>query len=265
MAVLALRGARAWSRAPRGTVLEGLGRVPARWAIAPVIGLAIGSALSTIQLWDLIWYQRGTDYGFYVAQAQRFLDGGGFYTAHQLAGAYAVGIGVDNVYPPPALLLFLPFVVLPGPLWWLIPVAVVAAVVVAFRPAPWTWPLLGLACWFPRTESIVIWGNTTMWVVAFVALGLRFAWPSILVLLKPYFALLALIGFRNRSWRLGVLAFAAINVLLLPLWADFLAAWRNAGPSWPSLGYSPGDVVALSIPVIAWAGRRAMPPIQDAR
>ena len=234
-----------------------LERVPARWYAAPTIGVAIGIALSTIQLWPEIWRERGTDYGFMVGHARRWLDGGGFYQAEQLAGSYA-GTSFTNYYPPPALLLFLPFTVLPGPLWWAIPLGVIAWFVLSERPAGWSWPILALLCYLPRTQSIVIWGNPTMWVTAFVALGLRFAWPSVIVLVKPYFAPFALIGFWRREWAPGAVAFAAINVVLLPLWFEYLAAWRNAR-SWPGIGYSPADFLMVLIPVVAWfAGRRRL-------
>src|SRR6266545_2555293 len=231
-----------------------LERVPTRWYAAPTIGIAIGIALSTLLLWSEIWYQRGTDYGFMMSFAQRWLDGGSFYAPEQLRGPY-VGTSFSNYYPPPALLLFAPFTFLPGPFWWAIPLGVISAHLLASRPAPWAWPILALLCWVPRTQSIVIWGNTTMWVAAFVALGLRFAWPSVLVLIKPYFAAFALIGSRRRSWLAASVAFGAINVLLLPVWLDYLTAWRNSG-NWPGIGYSPADIFMIGIPVVAWLARR---------
>ena len=230
--------------------------IPARWAIAPVIGIAVTITVTTVLIWDHIWFQRGTDWAFYLIQARRFLDGGGFYEPHQLAGAYSFSSGVDNVYPPPALLLFLPFVVLPGPLWWIVPLGILAAVVVSYRPAPWAWPLIAICCLAPRTQQIVMWGNTTMWIAAFVGLGLRFSWPSVLVLVKPLFAPLALIGFRRRSWLLGLAGFGVVNVVMLAMWVEYVGVWRNAGRTWPSLGYAPADAVMVSIPIIAWLARR---------
>ena len=221
-------------------------------------GIFIGIALSTISLWSEIVTQGATDYAFYVRQAERWFAGGGFYELHQLAGIYSPTGGVDNLYPPPALLLFLPFVWLPALLWWAIPLAIVGVTVCSFRPAPSTWPAMAFLAWLPRSESIVIWGNTTMWLVAFVALGLRFGWPSVLVLIKPYFAPFALIGFGRRPWIIAAVVFGAVNVLLLPVWLDYLAAWRNA-TNWPGLGYSPADFLVISIPLVAWLARRRDP------
>ncbi|MCI0584779.1 MAG: hypothetical protein L0227_18145 [Chloroflexi bacterium] len=250
----------AWERAR-----SQLERVPRRWALAPTIGIGMAIALNTGLMWDAIWYERGGDYGFFIAQAERFLDGAGFYEPHQLAGPFVFTIGVDNVYPPPALLLFLAFALLPGPLWWAIPLAAIGGAVLAWRPSPWAWPVIAVLCWMPRTQAIVIWGNTTLWITAFVALGLWFAWPSVLVLIKPYFAPLALIGIRHRAWWVAAAVFVAINLVLLPVWADYLTAWRNAGSSWPSLSYSPADVFILSIPIVAWLARAPAAPLDAQR
>ena len=94
-----------------------------------------------------------------------------------------------------------------------------------------------------------------MWIAAFVALGLRFAGPSVLVLIKPYFAPFALIGFGRRAWVVSAVVFGAINALLLPVWLEYFAAWRNAS-NWPGLGYSPADFLMVAIPVVAWLARR---------
>jgi len=50
-------------------------------------------------------------------------------------------------------------------------------------------------------------------------------------------------------------AFVGADLVLLPVWADYLTAWRNAGSSWPSLGHSPTDVFSVSIPIVVWLAR----------
>ena len=91
------------------------------------------------------------------------------------------------LYPPIALYLFVPFTVLPAVLWWVIPIGIVTCHVVSARPAWWAWPLIAFALFLPRAQHILILGNTAMWVTALVALGLRYAWVSPFVLLKPTF------------------------------------------------------------------------------
>ena len=240
-----------------------LERIPRRWAVAPCLGIAVAVSAMTFVYWPQLWPERGTDYGFYVEQAERWFRGDGFYEARQLAGSYEWKVDFDNTYPPPALWLFLPFVWLPGPIWWAVPLTAIVAVVLWLRPAPWAWPLIAIACLPPRTQAIVLWGNTTMWITAFVALGLLYAWPAVLIHIKPYFAPLILIGARHRSWWLALAIVVLGNLPLLPMWVEFLTAWRNAGRSWPSIGYAPDDVFILSIPIVAWLARRRSP--QDDR
>ena len=43
---------------------------------------------------------------------------------HQLAGPYDVTLMTDVLYPPSALLLFVPFSILPIVLWWVVPIAI---------------------------------------------------------------------------------------------------------------------------------------------
>lgn len=200
--------------------------------------------------------QLGEDYQYFVDAAARWQATGSFYWPHQLAGPYQATSGIDVVYPPPALALFLPFTWLPAPLWWIIPLGIIAASVAAWRPAWWTWPVLALLVWFPRSESIVIWGNTAMWVAAAVALGLRWAGPAVLVLLKPTFLPFALIGANRRRWWIALALLGLAQLPFVWLWLDFVTAMRNnVGPWPPGFLYSLPDFAFVSIPVIAWAGR----------
>lgn len=244
-----------WSRFR--TRLEG---IPTRWLLAPTIGILLAISISTVAYWSQLWPERGTDYHYFVAQADRWVSGDGFYVPRQLTGPYVMTIH-DNKYPPPALLLFLPFVWLPGLLWWVIPLVAIVIFVIRQRPAPWAWPLIAVACLPPRTLAIVLWGNSTMWVAAFVALGLWAAWPSLLIMFKPYFAPFMLIGVHRRAWWLAAFALLVVNIGLIPTWAEYLTAWRNAGASWPSLDYSPLDLLILSIPLVAWLARTRSPAV----
>ncbi len=56
----------------------------------------------------------GTDYRTYMDATRVWLPGGSFYPAYELAGPYQIELGAV-LYPPVALLLFVPFTVLPAP------------------------------------------------------------------------------------------------------------------------------------------------------
>src|SRR5439155_6538123 len=62
---------------------------------------------------------RHIDWVSYSRAAQRFLDGQSIYIPEQLAGPYEMAriAGLGYVYPPPSILLFVPFLAL-GPTVW---------------------------------------------------------------------------------------------------------------------------------------------------
>lgn len=196
----------------------------------------------------------GLDYSSYMDATRRWLAGGSFYESWQLAGPYAIAVG-DILYPPQMLALFVPFTVLPWPLWYGIPTAITVGSIAACRPAAWAWVamLLVVTLWVGRFQ---IWwfGTPTIWFVALVALGLRYAPVAALVFLKPSIAPLALLGMRNPRWWLASLAVAASCLLCWPLFEQWVTAILNVRGT--DALYSIGDVAPLSIPVIAWAGRR---------
>lgn len=83
----------------------------------------------------------GNDLNGYVAGARRFLDTGSPFLADQLSGSWQ--LQPDSfIHPPIALLLFVPFVVLPAALWWLIPIGLTIAAVWRLRPAAVAWPVM---------------------------------------------------------------------------------------------------------------------------
>ncbi|MFI5258681.1 MAG: hypothetical protein ACHQ01_03605 [Candidatus Limnocylindrales bacterium] len=223
--------------------------------------LAVTGAILVIAAWEavVLWryigdqHALGTDLDYYRGIAQRWLDTGSFYLPQQLAGPYVNKADVHVLYPPIALLLFVPFTVLPWLLWWLVPLGTIAWFVLRWRPAPWTWPMLAFLAAWPTELAHVFYGNSTTWAIAAVAGGLAAGWPGAFVILKPSLAPFALVGIRRRSWWLAAVFFGMLSVVMLPLWQDFLTAIRNSdvGPT-----YSLSDLPPMLLPVVAWLGRR---------
>lgn len=198
----------------------------------------------------------GMDLRLYIEHATRWLAGEGFYVPVQLAGPYVIEEVFGSVYPPVLLYLLVPFVVgLPWVLWWMVPLTVIGAAVVRSRPAWWQWPLLALILVYPRTWTVIVLGNPSMWALAALAAGMVWKWPAVGVLLKATLAPLALIGVRHRSWWVGL----GIAVLLaLPfglMWLDYITAVTNAQTRW-GFAYTLGDwPVALLLVAGLWESR----------
>jgi hypothetical protein len=225
------------------------------------VALVLTGVLLLVAVWELafLWpyidgqHALGSDLGYYRSVGERWLDTGQFYLPRQLAGPYTVEADVDVLYPPVAIPFFVALRWLPVPLWWAIPLAVIAAVGVRLRPALWTWPLLVFCAAWPRNLSDLLYGNSNMWVIAAVAGGVVAGWPGVLVALKPSLAPFALVGARRRSWWIAAVALGIASVLTLGLWLDYLTAVRNSDAAWY---YSLEDAIPLSLPIIAWLGRR---------
>jgi hypothetical protein len=216
---------------------------------AVVLSGALLAVLVIVSAQSVEW---GIDYGFYRDTGARFLEDGVWYLPHQLAGPYDVTLMVDNLYPPSAIALFVPAAVLPSILWWAIPIAVTGYAIHRFRPGPLAIAgMLLLLCW-PRAHAAFLFGNTDMWGMAAVAAGLVWGWPAVLLLLKPTFAPLALLGVRHRSWWLALGGMAVFGLLTLPLWLDYLTAMTNVRASGD---YSLGSLPLLMVPIVARLGR----------
>jgi hypothetical protein len=140
-----------------------------------------------------------------------------------------------------------------------VPLALLGYVIGWWRPAPWTWPILAAVLVWPATSAIVIVGGTTMWAAALTAGGLRWGWPSALILLKPSFLPLAAIGIRRRSWWITVGVLGLVSLAMLPLWGEYLTALGNATDVKP--WYSLGDLPLVLAPLVAYAGRRTSPDL----
>ena len=222
------------------------------------VALAVEVIVVAVLIAEPGGWRFGMDFAYYRELAERWLADGTFYLPRQLEGPYIEGLldqasVVDTLYPPLALVLFVPFTFLPAPLWWAIPIGVCAVVIRSFAPAAWAWPVM-LACLFwPRSVGSLAFGNTDMWIAACVAAGLRWGWPALLVLVKPSLAPLALIGARNRAWWIGLVALVAFVVLSWQLWADYLQAMVNAGIP---LTYSLHSVPLVAVALVAWLARR---------
>ena len=212
-------------------------------------------------LWTLVGgdrrYPVGVDFRIYAAAAARWLHGGAFYPAYQLAGPYGIlvppfvppGAAPAIMYPPVALALFVPFVFLPAVLWWAIPAAAVALALVKIRPTWWAWTLMAALALYPRVPEAVQNGNPVIWAFAAAMLGVAYRWPFALVLVKPTLAPFALLGAADRRWWI-VLALGGLAALaFLPMWVAYIHVALNMR-AWP--GYLWHDWPLLGIAVAAW-------------
>jgi hypothetical protein len=156
------------------------------------------------------------------------------------------------------VLVIAPMSALPAFLWWLVPLGAITAVVARHRPSMVGCLGIALCLAWPETSLAIVRGNPVIWVAAFVALGTIWKGAAVLSLLKPWLAPIALVGVRSRSWWAWLAVYAAVALVMLPLWLDYLALLRNgAGRSLePSLVHVP----ILLIPVIAWWTRSARSP-----
>ena len=163
----------------------------------------------------------------YLPGAQRFLDTGSPYTPEQLAGPWPLDYH-SFIHPPAALGLFVPFLVLPLLLWWLIPSLITVVALWKLHPARWTWPLMAACLVWPRSTGSILAGNSDIWVMAAVAAGAVWGWPVAVLVIKPTFAPLAIVGLGRRSTWVAA-ALVGLGILLtLPLWIDWLQVVGNA-------------------------------------
>jgi hypothetical protein len=250
-------------------VLGFRGRVPQRWRKPIAAGLSgLGLALFAFFLLTILTVAPyntvvGLDRGIYHDAALRWLAGGFWFYPEQLAGPYEIIQG-HILYPPAALPWLVPGAFLPDLLWWGIPLAGTAAIVVWHRPAAWSWPLMAgcLAYWW--SAEIIASGNPTIWIMLFAALGTRWRPAFALVLLKPSLFPFAFLGVRSRGWWLAVAAIAAVSLALLPMWLDYLRVLVNARGPLASIWYSARDVPLVAIPLLAWLaspGRKGLHPL----
>lgn len=203
--------------------------------------------------------QVGVDYRLYIDTASRWLHGGSYFEPYQLAGPYPISAG-DILYPPVALVLFVPFTILPAILWWLLPAAAVGWCLRQLRPRRAVWPLLAACLAWPTTPLKILTGNPGIWAVAGLALGVLYAWPSVVVLIKPSLVPFALFGANRRAWWLALAGFVVLSLPFGGLWLDWVHSILNSQGG--GLAYSSLEIPMLAFPLVAWAGRdRAAPRI----
>jgi hypothetical protein len=198
------------------------------------------------------------DFVFYRGLGERWLIDGSYYLPRQLAGPYEGGLLgfspiVDTLYPPHALLLFVPFTLLPSVLWWAIPVGVTAYIIWGWRPDERAEALMMALLIWPRANGAFVYGNTDIWMMAGIAAGLRWGWPVLVISMKPTLAPFALLGVRHRSWWLAAALGLVVVVLSWPLWMDYATAMRNLRGI--DLGYNLLSLPLMLVPVVAWWAR----------
>ena len=226
-------------------------RIP--WGfVAAVVAILVASeaiAIAVLYIGPSPYLHLGMDWEFYRDLGARWLANGSYYQPHQLIGPYVFTTMVDNMYPPHALLLFVPFVFVPAVLWWIIPVSIVGYVLAWIRPAPWAWLVMLVLLAWPRSIADVLTGNTDMWVVAIIAAAIRWGWPAIFVTIKPTFAPIVALGIAKR-WQTAIAVLPLVIVALgaLPLWFDYAKIISNVTID---PGYSLVSTPLLLIPIVA--------------
>ena len=245
--------------------------VRARWGKPIAVGLTAGVlvlvALSTIAAYQLVTIGHyslrfGVDLAIMLELGRRWMETGSMYLPYQLAGPHAIDVTADlrqtpALYPPAAGPVFGVLTLLPFPLvvagWWAIPIGIVVVAIWRWRPAPWTWPVMALCFVHPMSPAQIMVGGTSMWLTAFVALGLWIGWPAALVLLKPTMLPFAFLGAWDPRWWIAVAVIVVVT--LIGPWQDYLTVARNASDAGGGIAYSLKTFPLVAVPLIAWLGR----------
>lgn len=200
----------------------------------------------------------GLDYRWHMDAARRLLDTGTPYLPWQLTGPYVIGDGAI-LYPPIAFALFVPFLWLPAVLWWAVPMAVTVIAMVWHRPPLWAWVVTGALFCLDKSLNVYVFGNPSMWIVAAVAAGTVSAWPFALILVKPTFAPLALLGIRRRSWWVALAAMAGVSLVFGQMWLDWIAVVRYSDVS---LLYNVPTLPLILAPLVPWVASGRPEPVR---
>jgi hypothetical protein len=232
-----------------------------RVAIFTVMGLAIVAITAQLVAGFALLNWGGTDWGGdfrgYLDATRSWLNGDGFYHPRQLHGPYTTELG-DVLYPPTALFVLIPFLVLPAPIWWVIAIGLPVYLIWSWRPRPWAIALILVCLAFPNMAIVYFRGAPVIVITAVIAAALRWKWPGALLLLKPSILPFALIGIRTRGWWLTAGLLAVLTLPLLSLVPDWIHAVRDSRGNGGWL-YSLKDLPLMMVPVFAWLGRTRDP------
>ena len=237
-----------------------------RWYRPAAVGLTVAFGLMAVGIAEAEWREAvrlgvpGQDFFQYLEATRRWIAVGTPYVGSEVAAPFIPG-PTTFLHPPVALPLFAAFLLLPAVLWWAVPIGTLTWALWSWRPAPWTWPIIAAVLMLPRGHIIVIFGNSDLWVLAVVAAGLRFGWPTPLIAIKPSLWPLMLVGVGMRDWWSTAAVVVVAGILFGPLWLDWLAVIRHSPMDWT---YSLSSLPVLALPFVAWAGRtRPVRPVPN--
>lgn len=228
------------------------------------------------------------DWRTYALAAERFLAGEPLYAAAQLSGDYLMPrvVSIGYSYPPPSVLLFVPFQSAPlGLAAWLALNAglLVSGVAAMLRQAfrlPWPWAValtaVSLAPFYPFAQGIAV-GNVNVGLAGLMAwywVAGRGRWTGVAAgigaTIKVFPGFFALWSARRDGVQPVIVAAGTavgLAVVTLPLfgigtWIDFVTALANQRPTcWdgtisiacllePSLGPQAGKLIGIGLAVV---------------